>query len=254
MSISQKASFAENSCFGLHPVPEARLTSDTAAVSTILPLLESQSMPDRQSAKTDDFQRLVRIFSATSSQTDPSWFTFSEMLGHPAPELSRRLMQRLSNFSHAIKQQDERRFRELADGFDNDRGFEILDSFLDVAMRGQEPVVEDNMAFITSVPGAFSVRIGACEGSVRNLLAETVRERGFNQQGIALLGSWLIHDVKEVQDAISYAFKAEAMPGGQYFVREENAKSTLEALLKHTNNFVLSPWHIDDAPASAFSM
>lgn len=251
MSVSNKAPISGTSSttiYGLQAVPVGKLVSDAAAISEIMPLLESNALPLKDRLPTDEFWKVTRVFSAVASQADPCWFTYSEMLGHPAPELARRVLQHLGNFPQTIKQQNTQRFHQLTQAFDDDRGFEMLDSYLDVAARGQEPVVEDKMAFITSVPGAFSLRIDACEGSVRDHLSNLVREQGFSQQGRALLGSWLIHDVSEVQEAIKSTFEGEAMASGQYFVKEQKAKATLEAILKHTNNFVLSPWHLDDEP------
>jgi hypothetical protein len=244
----------ESSCYGLQPIAPDRLQADAAAIMQVLSLLENPEMPQRQEANAQQFQVVSRLLGAVASQSDPTWFTISELFGHPAPELARRLMQHAGNFSRNIKQQDQRRYAELVEQFDNDRGFEVLDSYLDVALRGEAPVGEDKMAYILKVPGTFSLRIGACDETLRDFLATMIRDRGYTQQRPELLGAWLVHEPQEVQTAISKAFKMEAMSDGTYFINEHKAKPTLEALLKQTNNYVLSPWHVEEEPAAGFGM
>lgn len=257
MSISQgtrSTNSIEASCYGLHPVTPERLQSDAAAIKDVLALLESQEMPPREEANAQQFQVVSRMLSAVASQSDSTWFTISELFGHPAPELARRLMQHVGNFTRSIKQQDQKRYAELVEQFDDDRGFEVLDSYLDVALRGEAPVGEDKMAYILKVPGKFSVQIGACDETLRDFLATTIKDRGYSQQRPELLGAWLIHEPHEVQTAISEAFKMEAMSDGTFFINEHKAKPILEALLKQTNNYVLSPWHVEDEPSASFGI
>ncbi|TLX16105.1 hypothetical protein [Rhizobium sp. MHM7A] len=257
MSVSQGTRYPtsiEASCYGLHPIAPERLQADAAAIMEVLALLENHEIPQRQEANSQRFQVVSRLLSAVVSQSDPTWFTVSELFGHPAPELARRLMQHMSNFSRSIKQQDQKRYTELVEQFDNDRGFEVLDSYLDVALRGEAPVGEDKMAYIMKVPGKFSLQIGACDETLRDFLTAMIKDRGFSQQRPELLGAWLIHDPQEVQAAISTAFKMEAMSDGTFFINEHKAKPMLEALLKQTNNYVLSPWHVEDEPSAGFGM
>lgn len=248
------ANSIEASCYGLRPIAPEKLQADAAAIMHVISLLENEGIPERQVVNPKQFEVVSRLLNAVASQSDPSWFTISELFGHPAPELARRLMQHANNLSRSIKQQDEKRYAELVEQFDNDRGFEVLDSFLDVALRGEAPVGEDKMAYILKVPGTFSLRIGACNETLRDFLATMIKDRGYSQQRPELLGAWLVHEPEEVLDAISATFKSEAMSDGTFFINKNKAKPTLEALLKQTNNYVLSPWHVEDEPSAAFGM
>lgn len=244
----------EASCYGFHQIAPENLQADAAAVMEVLSLLEGEGIPAREHANAPGFQVVHRLLSSVAAQTGPSWVSISEMFGHPAPELARKLMLSANNLSRSIKQQDHKRYTALLGQFDDDRGFEVLDSFLDVAMRGEPPVGEDKMAYILKTPGKFSLQIGACNETLRDFLANMIKDGGYSQQRPEVLGAWLVHDAEEVQAAISEAFQTEAMPDGTYFIADHKAKPMLEALLKHTNNFVLSPWHIEDEPSAVFSM
>jgi hypothetical protein len=244
----------EASCYGLHPFAPESLQAEAEVIKDVLALLEAEGTPSREYAHAPGFQIAHRLLNSVSSQTGPTWFTISEMFGHPAPELARKLMLSVNNLSRSIKQQDHKRYATLLEQFDNDRGFEVLDSFLDVALRGEPPVGEDKMAYILKTPGKFSLQIGACNETLRDFLANMIKDSGYSQQRPELLGAWLIHEPEEVQAAISKAFQTEAMPDGTYFIADHKAKPMLEALLKHTNNFVLSPWHIEEEPSTTFSI
>jgi hypothetical protein len=243
-SVSTGSDAVAATCFGMAPIPLESLRADAADISASLKLIESTSLPGREHDISVLLGAALSI-SAVTRRDHATWYTASEMFGHPAPELCFRLSSHLHAFAKCIRQQKAGRFAELVKRFDEDRGLEIFDSFLDVANLGLPVVEEEGVAFILKRPGELNLHIGVCDSTLRTYVAALMKAQGLSLKGVEVLAAWLVDDVEETRTLIRETFRMEAIKEDVYFVTQKRAADTVEALLKSSGNYVLSPWHID---------
>lgn len=232
--------------YGFIPYDADKQALYTDAASALFEAVSSGVLPARDEAWKRRCNNLARLFGSVSSQGDAAWFVNSEMLGHPSPEIAGRMIGLMNKLGWAIKGQNARGFSAAVEAFTADYGDEMLDSYLDVVVRGNKPVSEPEWAYILSSNSANGVlRIGATTDDLRALASSMNRSVNSNSP-VSVLAAWPVHDADEARITLEIALRSYRASEGNYFIKLGNAKAIVEQGLKETDNFVLSPFHVDD--------
>ncbi|MCV9963891.1 hypothetical protein OIU34_18605 [Pararhizobium sp. BT-229] len=244
------SSLPQTSGYGFAAYPADKQALYTDAASAIYEAVSSGIVPQRDEVWKRRCNNLMRLFGSVSSQGDASWFVNSEMLGHPSPEIAGGMIGILNKISWAIKEQKPGSFANAVEEFNKDHGDEMLDSYLDVALRGEQPIVESEWAYVlwSKNPNRL-LRVGATAADLRTL-ANEMNRRVSSANPVGILAAWPVNDADDARITIANTLREYRAADGYYFVNLGVAKEIVEAGLKATDNFVLSPFHVEDEPAS----
>jgi hypothetical protein len=236
----------QSAAYGFVPYPADKQALYTDAASALFEAVSSGVLPTQDRDWKRHGINLVRLFGSVSSQGDAAWFVNSEMLGHPSPEVAGRMIGVISQLVGAIRGGVRTRFAALAEAFKNDHGDQMLESYLDVNLRGEKPIVEEEWVYVLWSQSQNGIlRIGATTGDLRTLVSETNR-RVSSAVPTGILAAWPVHDADEAKVTVANTLRHYKAGESHYFIKPGDAKSLLESALKATDNFVLSPFHVDD--------
>jgi hypothetical protein len=239
--------------FGFVPYPVEKQVMLTEAVSSLYALVSDPVLPGAED--TEAWKRrctqAMRLFGSVSSQGDNAWFVNSAMLGHPAPELAGRMIGSLNAIWKTIKGRKPVALVNAVDAFNADFGFEMLDSYLNVAQRGERPVEENEWAYIAWSPSRDDILHIGVTAENPAAVAKKMNASLATSRPAGILAAWLVYDVEAVRQGIAANLRGYRMAEGQYYVRPGEAKEVVEAVIKKTGNFVLSPWHAEGEPRIA---
>lgn len=235
--------------YGFIPYPQDKQDLYTDAADALYQAISTGGMPDGDDTWKRRCNNLSRLFGSVSSQGDAAWYLNSEMLGHPSPEVAGRLAVTVSEIGRAIAKGNRRRFREGMEALKSDHADAMLDSYLDVALRGQTPVEEPEWAYIiwSNRPDGI-LRIGATTDDLRTF-AGRLNRSSFSSSPISVLAAWPVHDADDAAITIANRLRSYRASEGHYFIKLADARNIVETGLKETENFVLSPFHLEEDPA-----
>ena len=231
--------------YGFVPYSDEKQAADADDAAAMSGLASSEVMPDGGDNWSGRCANLASLFRSVSSQGDAAWFVNSEMLGHPSPELAARMIGYVNAIGKSIKTQQAQAFNAAIKAFNDDNGYEMLESYLDVAVRGRPPVLESQWAYILWSQGKNELlHIGSTIADPRST-AKELNVRGSSTYPYGVMAAWLVNDVASTAVDLEAALLPFKMSAGQYFIKLGDAKGLIERVLKDNGNFVLSPWHAD---------
>lgn len=233
--------------FGLVEIDAERMTSYIDAAVHVRRILETAVMPSTEDDGHRSCTRLSRLLGSISSQANASWFHISEMLGHPSPELAGSVLAGMQDLGRALKKSKSGQFMTAVQSLRQDLCLDMLDSFIDIGQGRAAPTKESDWAYIIGLPNNRTpLQIGACEGDILDVVADLNRRNAGGELVFGILSAWLVHDPEEVSEGIRMALQDREVMTDLYDINLGSAKLSLETFLKETDNFVLSPWHVED--------
>jgi hypothetical protein len=233
--------------FGLVEIDAERGVSYLDSAVHVRRILETAVMPATEEEGHRSCIRMSRLLGSISSQANASWFRISEMLGHPAPELAGSMLSGVQELGRAIKKRKSGQFMNAIHQLRNNMCLDVLDSYIDVAGGGADPTKEVDWAYIIGLPDHRTpLQIGACQGDVLDVVADLNRRNAGGEQVFGILAAWLVHDPDEVAEGIRMALQDSEVMDDLYEINLGTAKLSVETFLKETDNFVMSPWHVED--------
>lgn len=229
--------------FGTIPIPHREWSDRITATQVVLNVLNSKQLPKDSEPLQQSLSMVKGMFSRIYVGDCYDWFTTSRFLGHPSGELSKDISISIARIKGAIREQDAGLFNEMVDHITANYGNDMLDNYLDMAVRNGHPVREEGWAYVLwSSSERDVVHVGAAGGEVEDVINRLNEESpGFHPYGV--LAAWLVHDPVAAFNDIHEALDDYAMEDGFFRVNFGVARDTVHQLLKDTDNFALSPWH-----------
>jgi hypothetical protein len=245
----RRATLPNVPAYGFVPYPADKQELYTDAAKALYEAISTGSLPPRDDLWKKRCNHLARLFGSVSAQGDVAWFVNSEMLGHPSPEIAGKMVGLMNKISWAIRGRNSKGFADAVEAFNSDHGDEMLDSYLDVALRGEKPIDEPAWAYILwSNRQDGILRIGATADDIRTLTSGLNRDIN-STTPVSILAAWPVHDPDDAKIMIANSLREYRTAEGLYFIKPGVAKEIVEQGLKSTGNFVLSPFHVDDEPS-----
>jgi hypothetical protein len=260
MTAVPKESFPKRG-FGLIQVPFEEWQPRIDAVTSILAAVESWTMPENSGAFQQSASIVKGLFSRIAVGDCYDWYSTSRLLGHPSPDLSSEVSAKLKQLKSVVGRQDREAFAEICRFFHDECVTDMLDNYLGLAVRKENPVEEDGWAYILwSSSERDALHVGAAGGTVEEVLKRLNAENpGYHPYGV--LAAYLVHDPLVAHRGIERVLDPHALGLGFYRVDLGTARRALHELLLRSENTVKSPWHAGveaaahvEAPRNAVTM
>jgi len=224
--------------------PQIRLKS----VAVTLALLEGRLEP-----RNDDFilqcvSNTKGLFNRIARGDRPDWFTVASQFGYPSAQLCRQVADDLAKMRKGMLKEDGAAFEAARDRLLDEPVVECLIAFEDAVARNQWYEAEEGWAYVFwSHDEPDLLAIGATEGTIFDVESELNRE--FSSGGrYGVIGAWLVHDPEETAALLKRQFDRKSLGAGFYRMEIGDAKKEIQSLLERHDQFVMSPWHVEDEP------
>lgn len=237
----------QNIGYGFIPVAAQQWDLRIEAVRDVLDMLETGRMPvatDQQSIRNLKIVKGMFLAVVVGDQWD--WFTTSRMLGFPSSDLSRQMSLRFHRMVSAIENESDSYFEKCMEFLHKNFANEMLGAYLDIACDSQHPVEEEGWAYVlwsSSTPD--ELYIGASGGQIDEVTRQ-LRIENPDKDPYGVLGAWLVHDPVLAYHDIRRKFSNESLGCGFYRVDLGHAKEAVTDILSLTDNYALSPWHVEE--------
>lgn len=237
----------QNIGYGFIPVAAQQWDLRISAIQGVMNMLETGQMPDANDEESIKKLKIVKgMFLAIVVGDQWDWFTTSRMLGFPSSDLSRQMSLRFHRMIDAIGVGSDSYFEKCVDYLKKNFAREMLGSYLDVACDSQHPVEEEGWAYILwSSSRPDELFIGANGGQIDEVTRQ-LRIDHPDSDPYGVMGAWLVHDPVAAFHDLRQKLGGAALGCGFYRMALGRAKEAVTQVLAHTDNYALSPWHVED--------
>lgn len=237
----------QNIGYGFIPIAAHQWDLRIKAVQDVSNMLETGRMPaadDEQGLKNLKIVKGMFLALVVGDQWD--WFTTSRMLGFPSSDLSRQMSLRFHRMVHAVVTESDSYFEKCMEFLHKNYAREMLESYLDIACASQHPVEEEGWAYILwSSSAPDELYIGASGGQIDEVTRQ-LRIENPDKDPYGVLGAWLVHDPVEAYHDIRNRLSNHSLGCGFYRMDLDKAKAAVTETLTLTDNYALSPWHVEE--------
>lgn len=229
--------------FGFIQIAHSQWDRRIAAATGISMMLRSGQLPADAESIQIGLSIVRDMFFRVHTCERYDWYTTSKFLGHPSGDLCKTLATQVGIMKGALRTQDPLLMASATAVFADNFGLDMLDNYLDMAVRSAHPVKEEGWAYILWSSSEKDVlHMGAAGGEIEEVTASLNAENPeYHPYGV--LAAWLVHDPVDAYQTIHAAFEGEALGGGFFRTDLATARKRIDAALKMDDNFALSPWH-----------
>lgn len=224
--------------------PKIRIKS----VATVLDLLEGRLEPSNDEFVLQCVSNVKGLFNRIARGDRPDWFTVASQFGYPSARLCRQVAEDLAKMRKAMVKEDPEAYLSAKARVLAQPVVECLHGFEDAVLRDKWFEAERGWAYVFwSHAEKDILAIGTTEGTIFEVADELNHE--FKNGGrYGVIGAWLVHDPDETARLFKKHFDRNSIGAGFYRVEIGDAKKEIQTLLDRHDQFVLSPWHVEEEP------